>query len=692
MINELYTMSLSLERQGLIQPIAHRDVGHPKNNPGLMIEIDTNGNPVSIDYIDKKKFVGLFRHSKGNHKSFPVIGIKKPLLLAPVNKVLLESLAWDKFDTASKDIIISEWTKEQLLPICENNEELASLCELIRRFPKNSEETKDFNKKIVIFIHKHIKEIKEPLKKLVQDILIGSWDDNKNTYVPKTQQIIFDIDDAYNYTYNVRDERLWKFLIGKLCDRDNPANIDFTDKPMEICYLTGEKQIIENNKYPNPNLNVIGNTFLYNKNVKVESHKRYGLKGLDAYKASKLVVIQMENALAVLNDKSKEDITWTRIPGSTPIKRNGKTVIHPNLLLTYVVQAPNINEKIAKMMGNSTSHEQEKERFEVLAKQICSRLRKETEINPFTIVQVIVIHAIDKSRKQILLSQSYTADVIISGTDKWQEASKASPPIRYRFWERGEWKEVSTYCPYPGEIIDIISKQWRAEREENQTILRNTLKPSITLKDVYDIFIPMTGEKNKCYTVLEQALRSFQMLMLFMGHCDNRKEVLAKNKTAIFNTCLAASLLSILLFKLGFRKEDIMHSTGYQIGQVLKLADILHREYCKGIQKNYSINSQDSEDNKKYYHLPPQLIGNSHMAIALDSPNKALSMLSERIRIYLAWTDTEMDKKAALAKWAKNHMENICLELGTMDIPNEFNDVQKAQLFLGYLAKIKEEE
>lgn len=694
MINELYTMSQSLKAHGLIQPLAHRDIKPAsQNSAGLIVEISASGLPVSIDFYEKSKFGNLFTHRKENSHSFPIIRIQKPLLrdlidlesLDSVTSESIESFVMDHCNTDSKDIIVNGWTQEQLLPICNNHEMLASLRELIQRFPKTTEQTQNFNKALVELIHKHIGGINGSLKNSVKDILIGAKT-NKGKYVSKTQ-IIFDIDDAYNYIYNTRDPRLWNRLIQLLCERDSMVDLG---APKEMCYLTGEEQSIESSKYPNLGMGPVGNAFLYINNEKNESLTRYGMKGLNAYRAGKAVVSEMENAVAFLTAKEREHITWDSIPGSTPVRVKGKTVNQPNTLLIYVVQAPKFNEKIAKMMGNATSHEQEEAQFETLAGQVCGRLREYTEINASAIVQVIVINKVDDGRKQVLFSQAYTAEDIIRGADSWQEASKESPPISYRFQEKGERKKVSTYCPYPGEIIRVMGKQWRTERKDGEMVMGSSLKPSLALKDVYDIFIPIAEEKSKCYTILEQALRSFQTLMLYMGHCDNRREVSAKNKTAIFNTCLAASLLSILLFKLGFRKEDIMHSIGYQIGQVMKLADILHREYCKVFRG--TENDNNSQDNDRKGSRLPQLIGNSHMAIALEMPNKALAMLAERIRIYIAWADTEEDKKAELAKLAKNHMGCICAELGTMNIPNEFDDVQKAQLLLGYLARIEREE
>lgn len=664
MMNELYTMSRSLERFNLIKPISHRDIGTTTDNPALIVEINASGLPVSIDYCDKNRPNKLYTHSKGNHNSFPIIRIKKPLLeaLMCLGKDPFKALNWENVNPNSKDIIVKPWTINQLLPICKQNKDLGSLRELIHRFPKSQQETRRFNEALVKLIHDRINNMDKDLKELIADILIGTLDKSEGVYKSKTQ-IAFDVADADKFTYNVRDPRLWELLIQLLCKRDESG---LKNEIPDICHLTGEIQAIEKSKYPNPNLKVLGKTFLYIKNDETECLTRYGMKGLSAFKAAKTAVSDIENSLAYLTADEREFITWASVPGGTPKQAN--------LLLAYVEQAPSCNEKIAKMMGNATPHEIEETCFEQLAGQVCGRLKEYDEkISSSVTVRVIVINKVDDGRKQVLLSQAYTAKNIIAGTDCWQEASRASPPISYKLKEKGIWKEISPYVPYPGEIVRIMGKLWRIEKKDNKTILGSFSIPSITLKEIYEVFIPLADEKKRCRDILQRALRNFQTLILYMGHCHNRKEISDNNKRVAYDTCLAVSLLSIMLFKLGFRREDTMQSAAYKIGQVMKLADILHREYCRYVR-----------DNK----MPSQLIGNSLMATALEMPNKALAMLAERIRIYVAWADTEKDNNVKLAKWAQKHIGNICADLGTINIPDEFDDVQRAQVLLGYLAKI----
>jgi hypothetical protein len=118
---------------------------------------------------------------------------------------------------------------------------------------------------------------------LIKDILIGSYNKSKDKFCSKTQ-IAFDIYNSQSYKYKVKDKRLKNILIKELIKMDAIESSKFD---LEICQLTGEKQIIEKDKYPEPKLKVIGNTYLYSNNESIPCLERYGLKSLNAYKSGK---------------------------------------------------------------------------------------------------------------------------------------------------------------------------------------------------------------------------------------------------------------------------------------------------------------------------------------------------------------------------------------------------------------------
>lgn len=125
-----------------------------------------------------------------------------------------------------------------------------------------------------------------------------------------------------------------------------------------------------------------------------------------------------------------------------------------------------------------------------------------------------------------------------------------------------------------------------------------------------------------------------------------------------------------------------MKEAPYMVGQILALADTLHKDYCIVVRKG---------------QLPNSLIGTSLMRRALDSPIGALSDLSERMMEYLRWAKVAQisndwpqdDQKRIAVNEARKKLRQyqyLADMLGACDLPTECNDIMKAQLLLGFLA------
>ena len=120
-----------------------------------------------------------------------------------------------------------------------------------------------------------------------------------------------------------------------------------------------------------------------------------------------------------------------------------------------------------------------------------------------------------------------------------------------------------------------------------------------------------------------------------------------------------------------------MHTVPFYIGQMLSLADILHREYCRLKRKDVK--------------LPTQLIGNTLMPAAIDNPEKGLARLRERLMIYQAWARTSEGEETRIAKWTLGQFGRIAKLLSEQNLPNKTKDADKAQILLGYLAHIEDD-
>lgn len=131
--------------------------------------------------------------------------------------------------------------------------------------------------------------------------------------------------------------------------------------------------------------------------------------------------------------------------------------------------------------------------------------------------------------------------------------------------------------------------------------------------------------------------------LLFVGiaGADHWGEIREYSTEARKTALTGISVLSIVLYKLGIKKEVYMKNAAFGIGRMLALADKLHEQYCKHVRKS---------------EIPPQLIGNALMHTALDNPTRGLALLSERLLIYQAWATKAQGDNIGLAKWTLGQM------------------------------------
>ncbi len=130
-------------------------------------------------------------------------------------------------------------------------------------------------------------------------------------------------------------------------------------------------------------------------------------------------------------------------------------------------------------------------------------------------------------------------------------------------------------------------------------------------------------------------------------------------------------LMGMLLYKLKCDKEDYMESSAFLLGQILKISDGLHALYCK---------------EKRDGDIPPQLVGNAVFVAASENPWQALALLGTRMCPYIAWAKQSDN---GLAWWHLRRYEEVMTQIRpTITDGVKYSDIDKAQLFIGYLAKL----
>lgn len=274
-------------------------------------------------------------------------------------------------------------------------------------------------------------------------------------------------------------------------------------------------------------------------------------------------------------------------------------------------------------------------------------------------VQIFVLRKIDKGRTKILYSQATSAEALIHAAENWDMACNDLPGIA----------AMKPSTPFPADVAAIVNKVWRQDGEQSAV---SAMYPY----EGIGLFLHQAQHRllqHELHIVVQHGMPLFIHAgpLLHSGRECSRVDQLEQ----------ILPVLSMLLFFSGYRKDDYMETTPYLMGQLLKAADELHALYCKVVRNN---------------QIPPQLVGSALFVAASETPDRALSQLSARMRPYLSWAQqyrTKNEDSSGLAGWYLKVFESIADKFtAEFSIPTRWNDAQKAQLFIGYLASFPKQE
>ena len=128
-----------------------------------------------------------------------------------------------------------------------------------------------------------------------------------------------------------------------------------------------------------------------------------------------------------------------------------------------------------------------------------------------------------------------------------------------------------------------------------------------------------------------------------------------------------------------------MKNFPYLYGQLLRVSDELHALYCNAVRGG---------------NLPTNLAGGSLYQSATEAPIRTLNLLGQRMNPYIIWAKSYRTKgieteniESWRAGWLLSLYEKIATQLFEVwSAETRFSDVEKAQLFIGYLAAFPKKE
>ncbi len=680
MLNEVLTLNKSLNRCGVQIPTIHRWIQKHKRQEGFIAGINSDGHIATIEHCASDRMAKIWKVMPDFQKSFPVINLKIPIWKPSSSPMEIRKQLDNKKEISARCTLMQQFYQNGTLTytkaeigklkgrLCGYPTELLKdldayssapdvLRTLIRRLKAFECNPEKFLKQIS---HAAINAcLKGDIASvdLVEKLLFGKWDKKKNEFGKGDIPIVLDLADYNKFANRVTDPDLKKIL--------NDILLHKTDETSQraLCSLTGERTTLELDKFPCPKLPVIGPTYLLSMNKDAPCHSRYGKISSAIFPVSKKLTQNLQNALFYITDEKRRGKTWQKVPSSDNKK--------PDLLIVYLEDIPESTISLADLFVETTESETSEATFEETARFVCSTLKGAPALNRNSFVHVFVLTKIDPGRKQLALNSSFTVENVISGAEEWQVASDNHPPVVIILpGKKGEEAiTAKPSCPSPASTMRCFQQQWIRNGTAKSRV------PGCNLREVYDVFLgdsPVV--KLSAKRLLNLALKRLTPLFLGIGGALWSGNWKPFSDYALKTTLTGVSIFSILLFKLGYRKEGYMRKAAFNVGRLLALADTLHKEYCNHVR------NQD---------IPPQLIGNAMMPVAIDNPEQGIARLNERLMIYKAWADKVQGEKYRLVKWTLNQMGQVANELANCNLPNRSDDAAKAQMLLGYLARSK---
>lgn len=392
---------------------------------------------------------------------------------------------------------------------------------------------------------------------------------------------------------------------------------------------------------------------------------RYGRIENATYPISKDMRLKLQSALTWMSDIKHKDITWISTDKDEALFAYPENLRENMYSMVSFCRRRNTPEE--KADGAVKDKISKKSEFEAVAKGFINELckTKQPGTDPMTErIQYFVLRKLDKARTKVVYTYNTSPMQIEHCSEQWSMGCRNLP----RFF----FGQPATL--FPLEVSGILNQIWKQDG-----------KPST------DKFKPIPRYHGMQLLFGEELPVVRRDLFILMNNVANRGPYLGKSKIArrgynstqimlLRQTQNVLALMGLLLYQLGIRKENYMQEFPYLFGQMLKVSDDLHEMYCKVMRGN---------------DVPNALAGSGLYAAGAEQPYRTLSVLGQRMIPYIEWAKSyrgkgilKKDEESWRAGWYLSLYEKIATKLyKAWGSKTRFNEEEKAQYFIGYLAE-----
>jgi hypothetical protein len=675
LLNELSALRDSLAARGIQIQAWHPWIQTFKKGEAIVAELNESGDLARVSLLSVDEVAGLRNIAPDFHNSFPGLNLNCPILSVPdgglwnrpevlwtaaVAAIQESPLAYAPKDLRRLGRLLGDFPLKEIAPrLRGDGPKLRATTAILERLTLKKPEAESFLRDIFLQVVAAAQDGRLSQATALA-ILYGKPNKKKLRLEEWKTTLIFDVSDIDRFPYRVADPAIaaeWSRIL-LASDSTSPEGA----APF-VCSLTGLPDALMDDKMPSPNLKILGPTVLMSMNADIPCQTRYGQTSSAIFRVGKNAVQSVNDSLLFITDSARREKTWAGVPNGS--KDQG------DLLIAYLEEEPDIDIPLIGFFADmEATPVQELASYEARTAHIHDALRLREKSGKDFHIKVIALSKIDKGRAQVVFSARYSTDAIYAGRDRWLAGTRNVPRVSIPFpvakGKPAAWR--SDYQPSPAEVMVSFKRQWLRAGQTNQSV------SGVDLGSVYAILLEPDAAAQASW-LLDRYLGLTEPLLI--GLARSLSGGASLSESARKEALIAIAVYGILLLMQGREKERYMESRDYLLGQFLQFADLLHKLYCVHERKG---------------SIPPQLIGNAAIPMALQSPRRAIQVLGNRIPVYLAWAERYQGADAGLAKWTCRELGRLSEALKDENLDLRVSANGKAEVLLGYLANAKQGE
>jgi len=700
MIDELVKVANAMDRAGISAPDWHPKLKTlPKvtvKTPCLRVWLTREGRVQDIEPLSTELVSQLRKYEPDAGKSLPGFNVcplyrivKTKDELRAASRALADAMkqntfSWDEYLKDGEDFwgrtrnVLTQ-LKNRVSPglkrICEKNlQPDETLAKFFEAFDKIDIEQfkKDYEEKVKL----RVKDASLPQSLVCYFVDMAKKDkedNDSNTPIPKIS-IFLDINEYHDFP--VAHEKTIARLNELLMCAESALLPTAADAEDVILDAYGKSSIGADDKFAQIAVPVLGGVILRSQVAAIPAQARYHLCEGTTFPVGIETRKRMNSALRWIAANDHKGDTF----GVVEVENRQKKT-KAELLFAFPEKLSSSKVPLASLFGAQSptvDAAAKEEKFEHLARTVIDQLKgtgkavAEAELNIFS------LRKMDKARTKVVYYRNITVGSLERASKAWHDGFQNLPDLDICDWSEDKNEKgksfpvpVEVQTIFPLKLHRILNTVWTLDKD-NRTGARQSavriFEPSAGLNLLLD-----ASDGSLTLYVAERFLSHAQTYFVVLCRAKGRGEIAQLPEKDVY-----PGILGLLLYKLGKTKETYMNESAYQLGRFLRVADEIHRLYCK-IVRNKSV--------------PPELCGSSLLTSMLESPARTLDQLAMRSAPYVKWARAFHDhEKAGLVYYWMRQWSLISDALHELKWPSRPTPEERAQVFLGYLSSFQKSE